>query len=611
MQFTYFEIENFRGIQKIRIDLTASPISNVYTLVGLNESGKTTVLEALNHFSYKTETLEPLELPGYAIKDPHSLIPIGHRANFNGIVSIKVGFVFDPNDEDEIKKHLIKEINFTLSRPIQSLEIHQKILFKNSKFEKNQNTWTLPLFGKKKAGRKEISLLGKDWQTATNHIKTLIPSILYFPNFLFDFPDQIYLEESEDGKESEKHKFYRLVIQDILDALDNGLEVDTHVLERAKSSDKSDKDSLEALLLDMGRNVTSTVFKAWNDIFHQQMSHKRIVITGDVDASNKHFLRFQLEDVDGRYLISERSLGFRWFFVFLLLTQYRALRKGPGRNVLFLFDEPASNLHPSAQNQLLKSFTTLTKQSSKIIYTTHSHHLINPEWLEAAFVVKNEGLDYEHDAQDYSAKKTNITVTRYREFAIRHPDQTYYYKPILDVLDYAPSRLDNLPNVVMLEGKNDFYMLSYAQAIMPKPDINIHFLPGTGSSSLDSVIRLYVAWSRSFIVILDADNEGKKQKARYLEAFGPIVGNRVFTLEQIDPSWDGYEMETLLTNEEKLGIQQQSYQDDSKYNKGHFNRSVQESLVAKRKYSFSNETLEKFRLFFRFANNKLNENNGM
>lgn len=51
MKHTFFEIQNFKGIEHLRLELTTKPQNNVFTLVGLNESGKTTILEALNFFT--------------------------------------------------------------------------------------------------------------------------------------------------------------------------------------------------------------------------------------------------------------------------------------------------------------------------------------------------------------------------------------------------------------------------------------------------------------------------------------------------------------------------------------------------------------------------------
>ena len=46
MYFTKFHIENFKGIRSMDLDLS-EPGAGIFTLIGLNESGKTTILEAL------------------------------------------------------------------------------------------------------------------------------------------------------------------------------------------------------------------------------------------------------------------------------------------------------------------------------------------------------------------------------------------------------------------------------------------------------------------------------------------------------------------------------------------------------------------------------------
>ena len=50
MKYTKFTIKKFKGIDKLELDLTKYPNSKVFPLVGLNESGKTTILEAINFF---------------------------------------------------------------------------------------------------------------------------------------------------------------------------------------------------------------------------------------------------------------------------------------------------------------------------------------------------------------------------------------------------------------------------------------------------------------------------------------------------------------------------------------------------------------------------------
>ena len=71
-------------------------------------------------------------------------------------------------------------------------------------------------------------------------------------------------------------------------------------------------------------------------------------------------------------------------------------RKNENQNQIYLFDEPASNLHTTAQKRLLESFKEISKKNY-IIFTTHSHYLVKPEWLSGVFIVKNESINYENE----------------------------------------------------------------------------------------------------------------------------------------------------------------------------------------------------------------------
>ena len=55
MELVKITIKNFKGINYLEFNLSKSPHNNVYTLVGINESGKTTILEAINFFEYNDE----------------------------------------------------------------------------------------------------------------------------------------------------------------------------------------------------------------------------------------------------------------------------------------------------------------------------------------------------------------------------------------------------------------------------------------------------------------------------------------------------------------------------------------------------------------------------
>lgn len=606
MKFTEFKIKNFKGIEEITFNLDKSPNAKIYTLVGLNESGKTTILEAINFFNPNDKGLNSLDLPGTSIKDYNKLIPISRRDNFNDVISLEVTVKLEPEDLKQINQFAKDNTIFKKVKSTDTLKYYRYYNFKNSKFENSQSKWSA-LSGVLKTDfpEKYTPILDTSYPAdnlvLANFCRKLIPSILYFPNFLFDFPSTIYLETKEEC--TAKENFYIELIQDILFSLDNDTNIQTHVIDRKKSGDENDLRNLNSLLQKMSRKVTDVVFEAWNRIFKREIRDTRIVINCQTDNENLTYLDFEIEAQDGSYQINERSLGFRWFFIFLLFTQFRPFRKDSPKNLIFLFDEPASNLHSSAQKQLLKSFENLTI-NSKIIYTTHSHHLINPNWLESTYVVKNEGLKLE-DPETYNIKKTNITIEAYRDFVINHPHNTAYFQPILDVLNYAPSNLESLPNCVFMEGKNDFYTMAYFQEIILSKKDPINISPSTGSGNLDTLISLYIGWGKEFLILLDSDKAGNTQKERYIEKFGILVEPRIFTLADINSVWIKHNMEKLFDDAEKIDFQKLSYPSSTSFNKTHFNRTIQECLINKKTYKFADTTIENFKQIQFFLKSKL------
>ncbi|HEY1047129.1 MAG TPA: AAA family ATPase, partial [Bacteroidia bacterium] len=329
MKFKKFEINNFKGIENVIFNLDKSPDANIYTLVGLNESGKTTILEAINFFNPRDKGLNALELPGAAIKDYNVLIPISKRDNFNDHVYIQITIKLDNDDIARINEFTEANTEFEFVKPMNELVYYRFYKFANSKFIGSDFRWS-GFEGKLKGAQPE-----DDYTRVANHnpdsniklsnfCSTLIPSILYFPNFLFDFPSRIYLEGKSEL--TDKEKFYLELVQDILYSLQNDTNYNIHLVERVKSTDRNDRRNLDSLLKKMNRKVTDVVFDAWNRVFKRNIKDTQVIIKCDLDEEERAYLEFEIEAQDGIYQINERSLGFRWFFTFLLFTQFRPYR---------------------------------------------------------------------------------------------------------------------------------------------------------------------------------------------------------------------------------------------------------------------------------------------
>jgi|TARA_R100001369_G_scaffold31292_2_gene55635 predicted ATP-dependent endonuclease of OLD family len=610
MEYLGFDIKNFKGIEHLNLDFTKKPSAPVTTLVGLNESGKTSVLEAISFFDSRNEHLESLYEERFSHGDVNSLVPLKKKANFNDTIEIAAWISLSDEDKQDIKKFAKDSLEFNLNiqKIPDAFTITRKLKFEKSTYKSTQAIWAITLDGKSlPRGKKERRLIEanrKKWNELTDYISSKLPSILYFPTFLFDFPERIYLDVEDESK---TNGYYRKIIQDILDSLDDNLNIDDHIVNRALDSESSSRRSLSSVLNKMSKSVTSTVFERWNEIFDKRMPTKDIRVNVDVEVgtppnTDKVYLEFEMVDGESIYLISERSLGFRWFFCFLLFTQFRSYRKHQ-KNTLFLLDEPASNLHSRAQVQLLESFSKITQNGGQIIYSTHSPYLINPKWLEGTFIVRNDGLKYEDPKSeyDYSSRDTDIRVERYREFVGRNADKETYFQPILDTLDYMPNKLEYIPNCIMVEGKNDYYFLKYFQGLLPEKYASLHILPGTGSGALDPLISMYLGWNRDFLVLLDDDAAGRKEKKRYTDEWY-LPTSQVLTYQDINIDWQGYEVENLITSSDLEKIAQQYFPGKkvSQLKKKDLCRLIQEKTLKNETHDFEAATIDNFKELFEY-----------
>lgn len=555
MRYQSFKFVNFKGIDRAEIKINGG----VTTLIGLNESGKTTLLEAMFCFSYGDADIDSISPELKSLRDPVQWIPIAQRANFNGEVRITAKVALEAGDKTAFVNYLKREWNFSKASAPETLIITERYVFKNSRFQVKRLSWGLTLEGLKGRERKQRKYESKsdEWQGAVKFLATRLPRIWYFPNFLFDLPERFELSDLPDSKgneDSDRNRFYRSTFDQILSKVSAGANIEDHIVSRLRSKDWMDQRSLEALLLEMSRYISTTVFGGWNRILGRSAPLGEVEIKAATEGENSNFLTLRIKGPDGYYDLAERSLGFRWFFMFLLMTSFRDDAATPSRPI-FLLDEPASNLHSKAQAELLKSFENLASQCH-LVYTTHSHHLINIKWLDDAKVVKNDALgymDFDSYIEANMSANTAISTVPYRRFVNENPDQISYFQPVLDMLDYQPSRLEPIDEIVLVEGKSDFYYLRYMSDVLGM-ETDLKFVPGGGAGSLEPLIRLYIGWGKSFAILLDGDAEGLKQRRRYIEEFGHFVSSRCLVLPELCDDEAVEEIEDLLSESDFVAI---------------------------------------------------------
>lgn len=583
MRYKKFVIQNYKGIKNLELDLDMSPDHKIYSLIGLNESGKTTILEAINDFEF--------EVPD---DKKHLLIPKSSVGGFSGDVLIKADLEFLEDDKKKIEEFLSKKIKFSELKILPTTTLTRTYNFTNSDFQKTKRVYdSFVTYKKAKTSKTFVSLDSSVRDELWKFVKdNLFPEIIFYKDFLSKFPEKIFLEAQ--GKQEEE---YLSIIKDVLGSINQSYGIESSLLDRLKKPSDANRVALEAVENEIGAKISKVVFDAWNRT--KKTSQKEIVVKADKDQDGRYFLRLSLKEGQRTYAISERSLGFKWFFTFLLYTEFRKERIKTTGEILFLLDEPASNLHQTAQQSILKTFETIAEKS-RLVYATHSHHLINSLWLGSSYIIKNSAIDYD---DDFAFRETEIKAYKYKQFASEFPNQTSYFQPILDVLDYRPGMLENVPNIVITEGKFDYYTFRYFAEIILKKSLNFNFYPGHGATKLDLPIGLYESWARKYCVLLDSDKEGKNQKTRYIKEISSE--DKILTLEDIDQVFKNITTEGLFSDDEKLEISKEFNSSLKKFEKGAFNTGIQMLLSQKTVPSYiSKETKSKFEKIINFFGKK-------
>lgn len=578
---TGFQIKNFKGAEDVSIDLESRSSSPVLTLIGLNESGKSTLLEAISHFVTGDKSIASLFEGSYAQASALSLIPLHRKAAFTGKITVAGTIQLDEQDLESLS-NIAKDFKVTLDleslrKPFQAIRTFS---FQDSALEESNNYWHFILRIKK--GRsstyksyvrpKKSSEEPDLWLNSARYIQSQLEQVAYFPTFLVDMPARIYLKVHENETPINRH--YRYVLQDILDSLSEGLDLEKHVCKRIdefKEKEKSlswlsilfgspNKTPIDSVFQKLSNAITREVLGSWQKIFQRAISAKSITVEWNVDTENDNlpYASFFVSDGESRYAINERSLGFRWFFSFLLFTGFKQTKS---RKTIFIFDEPAANLHAKAQAELLTSFSRIASNGNKIIYSTHSHHMINPQWLNSAYIVENAALDY--DKQDnfgLDTKPTRITATPYRQFVAQFPTRSSYFQPVIEKLEYVPPEVIGSGPYLIVEGISDYYALRFASELSAQR-FNFNLVPGTGSGASGPIISQMLGQGMSFAILLDDDKEGRKARDNYRETWF-LREESVITLGGVLPSFEKMAIEKLLGQEtldqaqERLGLKQ-------------------------------------------------------
>lgn len=223
-----------------------------------------------------------------------------------------------------------------------------------------------------------------------------------------------------------------------------------------------------------------------------------------IGNNTQRFLQFRVEDTRQNFTsrLDRRSTGFQWFVSFIAsFFEFQA-----NKNVILLLDEPGLSLHARAQMDLLESIDSKIANDRQVVYTTHSPFMILPNNLAAVRIVEDNG------------PPKGGTVTN-DAGVISDPDTLF---PLQAALGYDIAQ--NLfigKRTILVEGVSDYIYLSVISTYLRSKNrasipLDSRLLPCGGATNIPTFIAL-LGGKLELVVLLDGNAQRQKINVAILE----------------------------------------------------------------------------------------------
>jgi predicted ATPase len=373
MKYISFFFENYQGIQQ-KIDFILSK-DNINTIIGNNESGKTTILKGIR---LVYDLIQGLELQN------GKLAGIRPKSSaFTGKITLGAKLQFNPTEIERITSSKGKRSNNELQEKIQDNDNIVSIEY-SFDFINNQNR-------DKSITMKIGESIYNDkihYGNILNVIKESCPRVEIYDDFEFEVPAWIdynnnnqnsidTINKSPNKKEIDWRKIFDNLLIESANFKGGNITFDSHIV-KWLDENPGDQDSIDQRLAGINKYLNTVITKDWEDITESDITIKEFRINPVSTHANRYELKV-ISKNGNSFSITERSKGCRWFFCFKVVTEISKHQNKQG--TLFLLDEPASNLHIHPQIKILNSLEK-SERTNKFLQDNH-HKLILREYILA------------------------------------------------------------------------------------------------------------------------------------------------------------------------------------------------------------------------------------
>lgn len=202
--------------------------------------------------------------------------------------------------------------------------------------------------------------------------------------------------------------------------------------------------------------------------------------------------------------LSLRSTGLQWFLSFFLVFLVES--KNKHKDAILLLDEAGLTLHPRAQKDLCKFFNELSS-NNQIIHTTHSPFIVDTNNIDRCKVVYV-------DKEGYTVASSNL-----RESDDKLNEQSIYAVHAALGLSVSDILFQGCKPIIVEGASDQIYLSAMKQALIAAKKFaskeECIFVPSGGVRGIPGVVSLLGGKQGELpLIIVDSDKSGKDCKSR-------------------------------------------------------------------------------------------------
>ncbi|MEG0826519.1 MAG: AAA family ATPase [Bacilli bacterium] len=474
MKYNKFIIKNYRAIEgPMEINIQKNKL---VPLIGANESGKTTILQAIFAFdSANDKEYEGSHLKGLrSYYNPQNKKP----ATIDALVAVKKNDFLNCISDENLRIKYSNIQNFSeiiISRNLETKEYSLSVI---DDIEDGK------IIGKEIVGR--------------------LPYIIYNDDFIERPKNEIQIPENANDLYGWLGIYERAFNK-----------IDSSIFDIIKEPEENIK---LGILSDVESEINNTLIKEWGKISLDDSGCLSIRL----EIENDKILKIQIVekkgDKDRFFKIEERSKGFLWFFNFVMKIKYNPKATGSNNDIIYLLDEPGSYLHSVAQEKLCHMIKNISNKDGKVIYCTHTHHLLDPKYIPTKYIYIVQ--------KDKNKKNIELSKITNVKTDIKKLNELQPVYEALGVSDW--DFFINKEKIILVEGIHDKYALEiFMKDQMLSPYI---IMPCVNAESIYSNIPRLIAYNKKYIAVWDNDEEGNKYYKKAVKYFGKLEESKFLLL---------------------------------------------------------------------------------